>query len=584
MAKKESRSPARQASRPVRAGDYGALLRAILRSADSGLPRGDFLGGIAGTLLEFSGCDAVEIRVRNNDQCFRCEATDRAVQRVAVQMTRCKERDGNPLLAESRQNNAIDAICRLVVEKRTPSSSACFTRGGGFWTGNIRGALPLVRQLRPTAANRTLSGLAGHSSLVVIPLASGEPVIGLLKLRSKKKDYFQQSDVDGYETIAQTLGLALASQLAHASLRERIKELTCLYGLAQLAERHTQLDDILQGIAECLPPAWQYPELTAARIVFDGCSYVARDFEKCVHKQSANLVIKRQKRGCVEVGYTRRQPELDEGPFLKEERSLIDTVTSQVAVLIERREAAEDRGRLQDQLRHADRLATIGQLSAGVAHELNEPLGNILAFAQLAKKESGVPEQVGQDLDKIVTTSLHAREIIKKLMLFARQMPPRKIQVDLNTVIEEGLYLLASRCSKEGVVIERDLADGLPEIVADPSQLNQVLVNLVVNAIQAVPKGGVVKITTRAAASGVVLGVEDTGVGMDREVLEKIFIPFFTTKDVNEGTGLGLPVVLGIVTSHGGAICVESKPGQGSRFEVCLPATGCKEDEGTRHP
>lgn len=584
MAKKESRSPARQASRPVRAGDYGALLRAILRSADSGLPRVEFLGAIAGTLLEFSGCDAVEVRVKNNDQCFRCEATDRAVQRVAVQMTRCKERDGNPLLAESRhkaesrQNSAIDAICRLVVEKRTPSSRACFTRGGGFWTGNIRDALPLVRQLVPNTAKRTMSGLAGHSSLVVIPLANGESVIGLLKLRSKKKDYFQQSDIDGYETIAQTLGLALASQLAHASLRERIKELTCLYGLAQLAERRTQLDDILQGIAECLPPAWQYPELTAARIVFDGRSHVARDFEKCVHKQSADLVIKQQKRGCVEVGYTRRQPELDEGPFLKEERSLIDTVASQVASLIERREAAEDRGRLQDQLRHADRLATIGQLSAGVAHELNEPLGNILAFAQLAKKECGVPEQVGQDLDKIVTTSLHAREIIKKLMLFARQMPPRKIPVDLNTVIEEGLYLLASRCSKEGVVIERDLGDGLPEIVADPSQLNQVLVNLVVNAIQAVPNGGVVKITTRADARGVVLGVEDTGAGMDREVLEKIFLPFFTTKDVNEGTGLGLPVVLGIVTSHGGTIRVESKPGQGSRFEVCLPATGCKED------
>jgi two-component system NtrC family sensor kinase len=306
---------------------------------------------------------------------------------------------------------------------------------------------------------------------------------------------------------------------------------------------------------------------------------VTADCEECVHKQSVNLVVKDRHRGTIEVGYTQEKPELDEGPFLKEERSLIDTVARQIAILVERREAAEDRGRLQDQLRHADRLATIGQLSAGVAHELNEPLGNILAFAQLAGKEPGVPNQVAQDLDKIVTTSLHAREIIKKLMLFARQTPPRKTQVNLNAVIEEGLYFLESRCWKEGVAIERHLATELPEIAADPSQLNQVLVNLMVNSIQAMPKGGALKIATRVAGSHVVLTVEDTGVGMNQEVLDNIFTPFFTTKDIHEGTGLGLPVVHGIVTSHGGTIAVHSTPGRGTRFEVCLPVTGVAQDK-----
>ena len=253
-------------------------------------------------------------------------------------------------------------------------------------------------------------------------------------------------------------------------------------------------------------------------------------------------------------------------------------VARQIALVVERREAAEDRSRLQDQLRHADRLATIGQLSAGVAHELNEPLGNILAFAQLAGKEPGVPDQVARDLEKIVTTSLHAREIIKKLMLFARQMPPRKTRVSLNAVIEEGLYFLESRCAKEGVAIERRLATGLPEIVADPSQLNQVLVNLVVNAIQAMREGGTLTIATRRSGSDVVLMVEDTGTGMDHEVLGKIFTPFFTTKDIHEGTGLGLPVVHGIVSSHGGTIGVDSTPGQGTRFEIRLPVADQKED------
>lgn len=355
----------------------------------------------------------------------------------------------------------------------------------------------------------------------------------------------------------------MVSQLAHASLRERIKELTCLYSLAQLADRPgIRLEEVVQGVADLLPAAWQYPEIAAARVVLDGRAFATANFETCVDKQSVDLVAKGRRRGSLEVGYTREKPELDEGPFLEEERRLIDTVARQVAGLIERREAAADQGRLEEQLRHADRLATIGQLSAGVAHELNEPLGNILAFAQLAGKEAGLPSQAARDLDKIVATSLHAREIIKKLMLFARQTPPRKSLVDLNAVVEEGLYFLESRCVKQGRSVQRRLEAELPAIAAAPSQLNQVLVNLVVNAIQAMPAGGTLTIATRRSGGCVVLSVEDTGVGMDAEVRSRIFTPFFTTKDVNEGTGLGLPVVHGIVTSHEGTIAVRSAPGR----------------------
>ncbi|MEN6450695.1 MAG: ATP-binding protein [Thermoguttaceae bacterium] len=364
-------------------------------------------------------------------------------------------------------------------------------------------------------------------------------------------------------------------------LRERVKELTCLYCISQLAERpEIQLHELLQGVAELLPPAWQYPEVTVARIELDDDGYSTKNYRDCEDKQTAALVIKRQRRGLIEVGYTAPRPRLDEGPFLKEERSLIDTVARQVALLIERRQAAEEKGRLQLQLRHADRLATIGQLSAGVAHELNEPLGNILAFAQLARKESGLPQQVASDLDKIVTTSLHAREIIKKLMLFARQMPPRKSRVSLNAVVEDGLSFLETRCAKDGVSIERHLSPNMPDIVADPSQLNQVLVNLVVNAIHAMPGGGLLKISTCVTDKEATLTVEDDGVGMNAEVLKRIFVPFFTTKDVNEGTGLGLPVVHGIVTSHGGKVDVWSSPGGGSRFLVRLPIAGGGGDDG----
>ncbi|MDH5684871.1 MAG: ATP-binding protein, partial [candidate division WOR-3 bacterium] len=185
------------------------------------------------------------------------------------------------------------------------------------------------------------------------------------------------------------------------------------------------------------------------------------------------------------------------------------------------------------------------------------------------------------DIDNIVMASLHAREVIKKLMFFARQMPPKKVQVNLNQLVEDGLYFLKSRCEKEGIKVVRSFSSDLPEITADPSQLYQVLVNLVVNAIQAIPKGGKLTIQTITGNGYVSLIVEDTGIGMSEDILKQIFIPFFTTKGVGEGTGLGLPVVHGIVTAHGGTISVESVVNQGSRFEVKLPLTGAPDVEET---
>ena len=166
---------------------------------------------------------------------------------------------------------------------------------------------------------------------------------------------------------------------------------------------------------------------------------------------------------------------------------------------------------------------------------------------------------------------MHAREVIRKLMLFARQLPVKTTKVNLNKVINEGLYFLEARCTKAGIEVERLLASDLPEILADEAQMHQVLVNLVVNAIQAMPQGGKITITTKLVGKNISLKVADTGLGMSEEIKKQLFIPFFTTKDIDEGTGLGLPVVHGIVISHGGTIKVDSKMGEGSSFEIQLP-------------
>jgi signal transduction histidine kinase len=244
---------------------------------------------------------------------------------------------------------------------------------------------------------------------------------------------------------------------------------------------------------------------------------------------------------------------------------------------MERKSIQENNAKLQEQLRHADRLATIGQLSAGIAHEINEPLSAILGFAQLVLAENPLPDSAKDDMQKIVNASLHAREVVRKLMLFSRQVPPKMVAVDINKLIEDGFYFLENRCAKQGVQIVRELDPTIPNVIADPGQMHQVLVNLSVNAMQAMPDGGLIQISTRLIDNNVLLCIADTGEGMSPEVMQRIFIPFFTTKDIDQGTGLGLSVVHGIISSHNATITVASEPGKGSVFKILLRAN-CETD------
>ncbi len=354
-----------------------------------------------------------------------------------------------------------------------------------------------------------------------------------------------------------------------SALRERIKELSCLYSIADLANRPgLELENLLQQVVEVIPPSMMYPDQAMARLIIDGVSYLAPGYTESGHFIKAGIVVESSPRGQIEVHYPDSEEQLE---FLPEEQQLLIAVANQVALLIERKHIEESNSRLQEQLRHADRLATLGQLSAGIAHEINEPLSTILGYAQLIKEDGQLKSDSASDLGKIISATLHAREVVRKLMLFSRQMPPRLEAIDLNRLIEDGFYFLESRCSHQGVRIVRDLALDLPPLMADPGQIHQVLVNLTVNAMQALPDGGTITIRTLLKGKNVEISVSDNGIGMDSDLLQKIFIPFFTTKEIDQGTGLGLAVVHGIVTTHNGKIKVESKPGRGSVFKVSLP-------------
>lgn len=562
------------------AEDFSALSHEILDYANRGIPRIDFLREVSKKLIKFSQADALELWLRESSKYVRCRINRQEDDSFQYEVIPSIEDEDKRLVPLLKNNSTINRLRIDVISRRFDKSRPFFTSNGSLLLNDAEETLALMLKSGEQEDHLDPGIDERYGSLALIPLLVGDDCMGLLQLMSSQRNYFAEDEIEDYEGIARTLGISLGNQRAQAALRERVKELTCLYSIARVVERQgISLSGILKGIADLLPPAWQYPEITAGRITLDGHVYSTPGFQPDAQMQAANITVRGNRRGVVEVVYLEKRPELDEGPFLREERSLIDAIARQIALIVERREAGEERSKLQEQLRHADRLATLGQLAAGIAHELNEPLGSILGFAQLIKKAPGLPEQARKDVARIEDASLHAREVIKKLMLFGRQMPPRKIRINLNEMIEEGIYFLKSRCKKTGTELALSLDPELPEITADQSQVYQVLVNLVVNAVQAMPDGGKLTIKTLSYEKHVSLIVEDTGVGISEEVKKKIFLPFFTTKEISEGTGIGLSVVHGIVTSHGGSISVDSEVGRGSRFEIRLPVEGADSEK-----
>jgi two-component system NtrC family sensor kinase len=562
--------------------DARSLSHRILRYSSEGMQRVEFIHQVAKMLLEASGADVVELCMRESDASPHWRARLGREVPFLVEIMTTEEMALASKSSRSRQVSEAEELCGDFLSGRVKLPEAVFTKNGLLWGHTSNRPLSFSMGIPGAQTLGQYSTKEGHRSLVLAPLEAAGTNTGVLGFMSKTPDYFTENDIEFFEDLAQTLSVAFVNRSAQAALRERVKELTCLYGIARLVEKpESSREEILRGIVALLPPAWQYPEITVARIVMEGKAYESESFRDTGQKQAADIIVNGERRGVVEVVYLKERPRRDEGPFLKEERHLIDAIAREVALILERDQAEQEKRQLQEQLWHSDRLATIGELAAGVAHELNEPLGSILGFAQLTLKCDDLPAEAAEDIEKIVTASLHAREVIRKLMLFARQKRLSKTKVNLNAVVDDGLYLLSARCAAARVDVERELADNLPEITADPVQLHQALINLIVNAIHAMPRGGHLKIRTRSAKHSVVLTVQDDGIGMNEELTSKIFLPFFTTKDVNQGTGLGLSVVHGIVTSHGGSITVDSEEGRGTTFEVMLPVTGSPQKEAS---
>jgi PAS domain S-box-containing protein len=231
----------------------------------------------------------------------------------------------------------------------------------------------------------------------------------------------------------------------------------------------------------------------------------------------------------------------------------------------------------QEQLIQAEKLTSLGQLAASIAHEVNNPIAGILIYTQLIIKKMNantlIKEQALDYLSKMEFELTRIGRLIRNLMDFARQTRPSLSLINLNEVIGRAFNLVSHSAEIEHVKVARELNPALPEVMADPDQLQQVLTNLMLNAIQAMPDGGTLTLRTSADNQGRVrIDVQDTGIGISKENMKKLFTPFFTTKKEVKGVGLGLAVAHGIIQRHRGKIEVESEEGKGSTFTIYLEA------------
>ena len=266
------------------------------------------------------------------------------------------------------------------------------------------------------------------------------------------------------------------------------------------------------------------------------------------------------------------------GPISSSEIGVLQKTFQEMLSSLRERDRSQ-RAESELKLLQSEKQASVGRLAAGVAHEINNPLTGVLTFTHMLLRREDINEEIREDLQTIADATERVRMIVKGLLDFSRQTKIEPEPTDLNTLIEQTIPLVDNQSLVKGVIFCFDPGKDIPLRTLDRSQIQSVLLNIILNAIDATDKGGHINIYTRLSAGPrqtktIEVEISDSGCGISPEHLDKLFDPFFTTKEVGKGTGLGLSVSQGIIERHGGTIRVQSTVGQGSIFTICFPLDG----------
>lgn len=351
-------------------------------------------------------------------------------------------------------------------------------------------------------------------------------------------------------------------------LNERIKELTCLYDLLTVIQKDLPLEKALPAFANVVRPAWLYEQNAVVEIKLDSYHIFTKPLLIPTVFQESLLQTFGKISGHIRVHYP--SDSYGNDAFIPEELLLLNKVAAEISLYYEKKITQERNVFFNKNAAHLDRLSILGEITAGIAHELNTPLGNILGFAELIQKQN-IDTQTAYDISKIINSAIYSREIVKKLMFFSCDMPQNADIIKVEQVFTQVLALLGPNFKKATVNYTLTFDNPDIKVRVDSVQLTQVLFNILINSIYVSPANSLITINVSHDAQNLYFEIADQGPGIPDDIKPKIFEPFFTTKPVGEGTGLGLSVVHGIVKSHSGDISAKDNHPKGVIFSVRLP-------------
>ena len=520
----------------------------------------------------------------------------------------------------------------LVLRARTASAASLITRPR-FKVGESLSGLPVATgeaivvedvldDARYDPIHRQAAPDLGFHSFLGVPLRAHGRVLGSLYVYTRKRRRFAADEISLLSAFADQASLVIDKDSLIQEARSRATRLRTLARLHQQVSASLDSDEVLRAVATATAALMDAPLVSIYTVDDTGQVLERRAFSDDALGTDHPGVRRRFGEGAIGwVAAHRRALDIRDvladdrvlaqewcrrhrlssalllpvlfqdslvavlvifgrAPFVLDptDRDLLESFLAQAALAIHNasvheqlRVAHEHLERSQEQLIHSEKLSALGQLVAGVAHELNNPLSAVLGNAYLAEAKVSDP-RVQRHLNGIRESAERASQIVRNLLQFARKLTSSREDMDINAVVERVLALATNTAVTQNITVVRQLAPGLPPTAGDPGQIQQVVLNLVTNAFQAMAEtGGRLTLRSRLAGGRLRLDVEDTGPGVPAEIRPRIFDPFFTTKPVGQGTGLGLSVAHGIVAAHEGRVWVEDGPGGGARFVVELP-------------
>jgi len=352
-------------------------------------------------------------------------------------------------------------------------------------------------------------------------------------------------------------------------LKERVKELTCLYEISKIISQSDHIEKkVLKKVISTIKKAWRFNDDAIVEIDIENYFLSTSEIASETVFQKSFIKISNQNAGHIKVHYL--QNKHTQNDFLPDEQQLLDTIALEISNYVEKSLNLKKEALLKRSAERMDRLSILGEMTAGIAHELNTPLANILGFAELIKSNNTNPE-IDADISIVINSVIHSREIVKKLMFFSCEMPQQLETKEIKPIITFALSFLKQNFQKKQIKNELIFKNDSIFAKIDTVQITQVLFNLLINAIYVSPEKSTIKIIIEGDSQNFYITIEDQGTGIPENLKQKIFEPFFSTKPITDGSGLGLSVVYGIVKNHNGEISVKDNLPCGTIFKVQLP-------------